>query len=348
MDSIKNRLPASLATDRLVLTTPTLAHVPQMAVLANSRAIYEVLARLPHPYAESDGEFFVKTIARGEDEFAWSILHDGQFIGVIGLHLQPDRAPELGYWLGEDYWGQGFGSEAAIAIVASAKASGIPELGSRALSSNARSRKVLGKAGFVETHEGPDPSGTNAGKPTTFMRLVFQPSRADALPAVVRTARLSLRAPALRDLPDMVALANNPKLVETTATLPFPFADSDGHDVIAKANSREQRAYAITGADDRFMGTMLFKLADGKHPEIGYWLGEPHWGQGYAAEALGGLLDAARQLPDFATIDARVLQSNPASIRVLEKSGFVITEHTTSVVDRHRGKPVLAMQWSAP
>lgn len=351
MDSIAQRLPDSLETDRLVLTTPTLAHVPEMAALANSRAIYEVLARLPHPYAESDGRFFVESIARGESEFAWSILRDGTFIGVIsliGIDLKADPVPEIGYWLGEPFWGQGFGSEAATAVVAAAKAAGIPELRSRALSSNARSRKVLAKAGFVETHEGPDSSGTNAGKPTTFMRLDFQPGRADVLPPTVRTARLSLRAPALPDLPDIVALANNPKLVETTATLPFPFAESDGHDVIAKANRRDQWTYAIVGADDRFMGAMLFKLVEGKHPEVGYWLGEPHWGQGYAAEALQGLLGAVRALPGFATIDARVLQTNPASIRVLEKAGFVVVEHTVGVVERHRGKPLLIMQWSAP
>ena len=121
MDSIKDRLPAIITTDRLVLTTPTLAHVPEMAVLANSKAIYEVLSRLPHPYAESDGVFFVENIARGEAEFAWAILLQGQFIDTIGLHLLPDMLPELGYWLGEPFWGQGYATEAAIAVVAAAK-----------------------------------------------------------------------------------------------------------------------------------------------------------------------------------------------------------------------------------
>ena len=101
MDSITHRLPASLETDRLVLTTPTLAHVPEMAELANNRTIYQVLARLPHPYAKSDGQFFVENIARGESEFAWSILRESRFIGVIGLHLLPELAPELGYWAGQ-------------------------------------------------------------------------------------------------------------------------------------------------------------------------------------------------------------------------------------------------------
>lgn len=169
-----------------------------------------------------------------------------------------------------------------------------------------------------------------------------------ALPPVVETVRLTLRAPVLDDVPDMVALANNPKMVETTATLPFPFVQSDGAEAVAKANSPGQRAYAIAGPDGRFMGTILFKLVDGKHPEIGYWLGEPHWGQGYAAEAVKGLIAAVAHLPAFATINARVLKSNPASVRVLEKAGFVVIEHTSSVVERHRGKPLLVMQWSAP
>ncbi|MGV8833207.1 MAG: GNAT family N-acetyltransferase [Devosia sp.] len=174
MDSITHRLPASLETDRLVLTTPTLAHVPQMALLANNRAIYEVLARLPHPYAESDGQFFVESIARGETEFAWSILRNGTYIGVISLiDLKADPEPAIGYWLGEPFWGQGYGTEAALAVVGAAKAAGLSALRATALTSNAGSRNVLRKAGFVETHEGPGPLGTNAGKPTTFMRLEF-------------------------------------------------------------------------------------------------------------------------------------------------------------------------------
>lgn len=173
MDSIQHRLPATITTARLLLTTPVHAHVPEMAVLANNRAIYEVLARLPHPYAESDGYFFVDTIARGPEEFAWSILHDGRYLGTIGLHLLPGQASELGYWLGQPHWGQGYATEAAHAVVAAARNAGCAELRSRALSTNAGSRNVLRKVGFVETGEALDQVGTNKGKPTTYMRLEF-------------------------------------------------------------------------------------------------------------------------------------------------------------------------------
>jgi RimJ/RimL family protein N-acetyltransferase len=172
MDSIAHRLPATITTARLVLTTPTLAHVPQMALLANNRRIYEVLARLPHPYDESHGRIFVETIARGPEEFAWSILRGDDYIGGMGLHL-PGEVPELGYWLGEPHWGQGYATEAALAVVAAARAAGYPALRSRALASNAGSLNVLRKAGFVVTGEGPDPKGTNEGKPAVFLSLDF-------------------------------------------------------------------------------------------------------------------------------------------------------------------------------
>ena len=174
MNSTRDRLPATITTDRLVLTTPTLAHVPEMAVLANSRAIYEVLSRLPHPYDESHGRDFVENIARGPEEFAWSILLQGSYIGTMGLHLLPDQLPELGYWLGQPYWGHGYATEAAQAVVAAARIAGYRALRSRALLTNAASRNVLRKVGFIETGEDVDKAGTLAGRQVMQMRLEFE------------------------------------------------------------------------------------------------------------------------------------------------------------------------------
>ncbi|UXN74595.1 GNAT family N-acetyltransferase [Devosia sp. A8/3-2] len=176
IEEFKQALPATIATDRLLLTTPVLAHVPEMAVLANNKRIYRVLSRLPHPYDESHGRFFVETIARGPEEFAWSILRDGAYIGTIGLHLLPDRLPELGYWLGEPFWGQGYATEAAIAVVGAVKDTGIVSgLRSRALLDNAGSRKVLAKAGFVQTGEDVDSEGTLKGARSALVALEFTP-----------------------------------------------------------------------------------------------------------------------------------------------------------------------------
>jgi RimJ/RimL family protein N-acetyltransferase len=169
--NLKHRLPAEIATARLLLATPAMAHIPEMAQLANNRAIFEVLARLPHPYAEEDGRVFVTEIARGETEFAWSILENDRFVGVMGFHLLPGQEPELGYWLGEPHWGRGIATEAARAVVAAARTAGATKLKSRALAHNSGSRNVLRKAGFTETHEAIDGVGNCAGKPTVYMEM---------------------------------------------------------------------------------------------------------------------------------------------------------------------------------
>lgn len=170
MKALKDRLPAALVTERLVLATPTLAHAPEMAVLANNQRIHAVLSRLPHPYDESHARDFIETIARGPEEHAWAIERGGRYIGTIGLHMLPDQSPELGYWLGEPHWGFGYATEAALAVVAAARAAGIDALRSRALLTNAGSRNVLRKAGFVELGEGTDQSGTLAGQKVMLMR----------------------------------------------------------------------------------------------------------------------------------------------------------------------------------
>ena len=174
MTALKDRLPKTLTTARLVLDTPALAHVPQMAVLANNKRIHEVLSRLPFPYAEEHGKEFVTDIARGETEFAWSILLDGTYIGTMGLHLLPDQLPELGYWLGEPHWGQGFATEAGRAVVQAARAARAAALRSRALLTNIGSRNVLKKLGFVEIGEDTDKDGTLKGQAVMLMRLEFE------------------------------------------------------------------------------------------------------------------------------------------------------------------------------
>jgi RimJ/RimL family protein N-acetyltransferase len=173
MDSIKSKLPATLTTDRLVLVTPNLAHVPEMAALANNKAIHAVLSRLPHPYDERHGRDFVENIARGSEEHAWSILLQGTYIGTMGLHILPDKLPALGYWLGQPYWGHGYATEAAHAVVAAARSAGATALGSRALLSNTGSRNVLRKVGFTEIGEDTDKAGTLAGQRVMQMRLEF-------------------------------------------------------------------------------------------------------------------------------------------------------------------------------
>src|SRR5690349_22407462 len=116
-------LPHRIETERLVLRAPMRSDVPQMVKLADNKAIAHWLRRLPHPYTRADAIGFVEITAQRESEKPYAITLEGVgLIGVIGFHFFPDKAPELGYWLGEPYWGNGYVTEAGKAMIETAEA----------------------------------------------------------------------------------------------------------------------------------------------------------------------------------------------------------------------------------
>ena len=173
--SLKDRLPTTLRTERLVLVAPTLAHAPSIAQLCNNINVHKWMARLPFPYALSDAEFFINEIVPSAEEACFAITRDDELLGVAGLHFHPEKLPELGYWLGEPYWGHGYASEAGAALVEAARAAGAAALRSRARLDNVGSRNVLRKLGFAETSETVETQGNLAGQTMVLMHLEFDP-----------------------------------------------------------------------------------------------------------------------------------------------------------------------------
>ena len=109
--------PCVLETERLTLRRPTLADVKALVRLANDRRIAENTRRLPHPYSHDHAVDFVRTTAVDPREIAFLIENNFVPIGMVGINWQEPNAPELGYWLGVEHWGQGFGTEAARAVI---------------------------------------------------------------------------------------------------------------------------------------------------------------------------------------------------------------------------------------
>jgi RimJ/RimL family protein N-acetyltransferase len=140
-----------LATARLVLRAPRRGDVKAIATLVNDRRIAANTARIPHPYAIEDAEQFIAAVNKREGEACFVITLDGALIGVCSVDLRED-GPELGYWLGVAYWGRGFATEAARALIDHA----FGDLEHETLISGARvnnpaSRRVLEKCGFQWT-----------------------------------------------------------------------------------------------------------------------------------------------------------------------------------------------------
>lgn len=166
----RDLLPGKIETKRLVLRAPIRGDVPDLVKLADNVRIASVLSRLPSPYTRADGIGFVEIIAQRADERPYAITLDGHFIGVVGFTFREGELPELGYWLGEPFWGQGIMSEAVRALLETAFGTRhYPSIQARALASNAGSLNVLKKAGFVRLGEAPDPAGKD--RPTIVLRL---------------------------------------------------------------------------------------------------------------------------------------------------------------------------------
>lgn len=158
-----------------------------------------------------------------------------------------------------------------------------------------------------------------------------------ARPTVLKTARLTLRAPRADDAKAIKTLINDRRVSENMATIPHPYTLKDARSFIANAAGKP--LFVITRADGRLIGGGGIGLRPRGH-EIGYWIGVPYWGNGYATEAARALVDHAFRDLDLTELLAGARVTNPASRRVLEKCGF---QWTDVVLQR-----VVALNASAP
>jgi RimJ/RimL family protein N-acetyltransferase len=155
--ALREARPCVLETERLLLRRPTLADVKAITRLANDRRIAENTRRLPHPYSQDHAIEFVRNAASDNRGAVFLIESNFVPIGVVGVDWREPDAPELGYWLGVEHWGQGFGTEAARAVIDfTFEEFEVEHLVAGARVSNPSSRNILEKCGFqwsgVELH----------------------------------------------------------------------------------------------------------------------------------------------------------------------------------------------------
>jgi RimJ/RimL family protein N-acetyltransferase len=148
-------VPPTFETERLLLRPFALEDAPRVQLLAGDREVASTTLRIPHPYTASLAESWIATLpklaAEGKSLVLAIVLGaQRELIGAIGLEIIADHErAELGYWIGTPYWGMGYCTEAARAMVAH----GFEELelnriAAHHLTRNPASGRVLEKIGM--------------------------------------------------------------------------------------------------------------------------------------------------------------------------------------------------------
>ena len=135
-----------------------------------------------------------------------------------------------------------------------------------------------------------------------------------------------IRSWSLADRTSLVKYADNRNIWRNLRdSFPHPYTQPDADQYLhIVLNQNRESHFAIASAEEAIGGVGLILQAgvSAKSAEIGYWLGEPFWGQGIATVALRAMAEFGFAHFDIVRIYAEVFEWNPASMRVLEKAGF--------------------------
>jgi len=136
-----------------------------------------------------------------------------------------------------------------------------------------------------------------------------------------------LRPWSVADKPSLISNANNRKVWRNlTSSFPHPYTAADADNWLTHANQPGRSihvAIALHGSAVGGIGAIAGQGIAEHTCQFGYWLGEPHWGKGIATAAAESFVRHLQAERAFARLEAPVFEWNPASMRVLEKVGFV-------------------------
>jgi len=130
------------------------ADKPDLVRYANNRSIWRNLTHaFPHPYTDVDADEWFATLAATPEPTDWAIEVDGHAVGAIGVSIGKGvfcKKADLGYWLGEPYWGRGIMTDAAGSVASYAmKHFALCRLEAAVFAWNPASMRVLEHCGFV-------------------------------------------------------------------------------------------------------------------------------------------------------------------------------------------------------
>ncbi len=104
-----------IETERLVLKKLVDTDRERLVSLIGDFMVSKTLSNVPYPYTLNDADEWLKIV--DNEEFNLNIFLNDGLIGGVGLTLAEDDFYELGYWLGVEYWGQGYATESVRGLL---------------------------------------------------------------------------------------------------------------------------------------------------------------------------------------------------------------------------------------
>lgn len=192
-------------------------------------------------------------------------------------------------------------------------------------------------------------SGEADRLPSFISPLTKTPRKREIVMDLIRTQRLELRPFEAADARRVAYLAGEYAVSKMCGRIPHPYSYPAAIEWIGKTQAQRgsgsEYPFAIVLESDGLIGSCgVNRMGEGDVWEIGYWLGMPYWGQGYASEAAEGLMWWAREALGAKVFTAGHFLDNPASGKVLRKLGFVpagkgelfgLARQRTSPVERY-------------
>jgi len=142
-----------LIDDKLKLRPFRDSDSKKLAELCNNRKIWDNLRDyIPFPYTEDNADDFIKYCQSEAPQFTFAIEYNKELVGTIGLVRQTDiykLTAEIGYWIGEPYWGKGIATKAVRLITEYGFNNlGLVRIHTGVFDFNKGSQRVLEKAGY--------------------------------------------------------------------------------------------------------------------------------------------------------------------------------------------------------
>jgi [ribosomal protein S5]-alanine N-acetyltransferase len=142
--------------------------------------------------------------------------------------------------------------------------------------------------------------------------------------STLETERLRLRPYTDADIAELVPLIGAHEVAAMTLRIAHPYTEQDAREFLARINSGDEIRKAITlRSDGRLIGGVGLRMnPNHQNAELGYWVGVPYWGNGYATEASREMLRYGFEDLKLHRIYASHFHHNPISGRILRQLGM--------------------------